>query len=268
MQRANVYAYDFSNNRIPGDPHEVLPYWRDVGTIDAFYEANMDLRAITPALNLYNAQWPLGPTREMYPPAKFVFDQEDRRGHAIDSIISGGCILSGGLVRNSVLGRACACIPAPWSKTPSFSTTAISGAMHARCAGRSSTRTSRCPKAATIGYDAGAGPEPPSRLRKRHRGRGGRPVVGGGNRAAASGRQSRDEEESTMRLRQEAVSDPIVPSLRERKRNGMMKKLRISIIALLLFCCSGFGQEVLDLFPEKPGSLVCWTESPERSAAA
>ena len=66
----------------------------------------MDLRAITPALNLYNAQWPLGPTREMYPPAKFIFDQEERRGHAIDSIISGGCILSGGLVRNSVLGRA------------------------------------------------------------------------------------------------------------------------------------------------------------------
>lgn len=106
MSRANVYAYNFSNNHIPGDPPGVLPYWRDVGTVDAFYEANMDLRSITPALNLYNAQWPLGPTREMYPPAKFVFDQKDRRGHAIDSIISGGCILSGGFVRNSVLGRA------------------------------------------------------------------------------------------------------------------------------------------------------------------
>jgi glucose-1-phosphate adenylyltransferase len=106
MQRANVYAYNFAHNHIPGDPPGVLPYWRDVGTIDAFYEANMDLRAIIPALNLYNAQWPLGPTRETYPPAKFVFDQEERRGHAIDSIISGGCILSGGLVRNSVLGRA------------------------------------------------------------------------------------------------------------------------------------------------------------------
>ncbi|HTY63098.1 MAG TPA: glucose-1-phosphate adenylyltransferase [Acidobacteriota bacterium] len=106
MQRANIYAYNFSNNRIPGDPPEVLPYWRDVGTIDAFYEANMDLRAITPDLNLYNAQWPLGPTREMHPPAKFIFDQEERRGHAINSIISGGCILSGGVVRNSVLGRS------------------------------------------------------------------------------------------------------------------------------------------------------------------
>jgi glucose-1-phosphate adenylyltransferase len=106
IHRANVYAYDFANNRIPGDPSSVLPYWRDVGTIDAFYDANMDLRSITPSLNLYNLQWPLGPTRELHPPAKFIFDQEERRGHAIDSIISSGCILSGGRVRNSVLGRS------------------------------------------------------------------------------------------------------------------------------------------------------------------
>jgi glucose-1-phosphate adenylyltransferase len=106
INRANVYAYDFGNNQIPGDPPSVRPYWRDVGSVDAFYEANMDLRAITPALNLYNTQWPLGPTREMHPPAKFIFDQDERRGHAIDSVISSGCILSGGFVRNSVLGRA------------------------------------------------------------------------------------------------------------------------------------------------------------------
>jgi len=106
IQKGNVFAYDFRENRIPGDPPSVLPYWRDVGTVDAFYEANMDLRSIIPALNLYNTQWPLGPIREMYPPAKFIFDDETRRGHAIDSIVSSGCILSGGLVRNSVLGRA------------------------------------------------------------------------------------------------------------------------------------------------------------------
>jgi glucose-1-phosphate adenylyltransferase len=106
VQRAKVYAYDFRNNRIPGDPPDVLPYWRDVGTIDAYYEANMDLRAITPTLNLYNRQWPLRSTSELHPPVKFVFDEEGRRGHAIDSIISSGCILSGGFVRNSVLGRA------------------------------------------------------------------------------------------------------------------------------------------------------------------
>ncbi len=106
VKRAKVYAYNFMDNRIPGDPDSVLPYWRDVGTIDAFYEANMDLRAVTPDLNLYNRQWPLGSTRELDPPAKFVFDQDGRRGHALDSIISSGCILSGGLVKNSVLGRA------------------------------------------------------------------------------------------------------------------------------------------------------------------
>jgi glucose-1-phosphate adenylyltransferase len=105
IKSANVYAYDFRENHIPGDPPSVLPYWRDVGTIDSFYDANMDLRAIIPALNLYNHQWPLGPTREMHPPAKFIFNEEGRRGHAIDSIISSGCILSGGLVKGSVLGR-------------------------------------------------------------------------------------------------------------------------------------------------------------------
>jgi glucose-1-phosphate adenylyltransferase len=106
VQRANVYAYDFRENRIPGDPHSVLPYWRDVGTIESYYQASMDLRSVTPALNLYNKNWPLGSTRELDPPAKFVFDQDGRRGHAIDSIISSGCILSGGFVHNSVLGRS------------------------------------------------------------------------------------------------------------------------------------------------------------------
>ena len=105
INRAKIFAYDFMNNRIPGDPSEVLPYWRDVGSIDAFYEANMDLRSVTPALNLYNPQWPLGPTREMHPPAKFVFDLDGRRGYAVDSIVSGGCIISGGAVKDSVLGR-------------------------------------------------------------------------------------------------------------------------------------------------------------------
>ncbi|HYK87728.1 MAG TPA: sugar phosphate nucleotidyltransferase, partial [Acidobacteriota bacterium] len=105
VHRGKVYAYDFQTNRIPGDPPSVAPYWRDVGTIDSYYEANMDLRDITPALNLYNRQWPLRSTSQPDPPAKFVFDNEGRRGHAVDSIISSGCILSGGLVRNSVLGR-------------------------------------------------------------------------------------------------------------------------------------------------------------------
>jgi glucose-1-phosphate adenylyltransferase len=82
-----------------------VTYWRDVGTIEAYYEANMDLRAVSPELNLYNRQWPLRTTGFPDPPAKFAFDLENRRGLAIDSVVSGGCILSGGLVRNSVLAR-------------------------------------------------------------------------------------------------------------------------------------------------------------------
>jgi glucose-1-phosphate adenylyltransferase len=102
---AQIYAYNFHTNRIPGEPADSVPYWRDVGTIDAYYEANMDLRSVTPALNLYNYEWPLRTASYPDPPAKFAFDDEDRRGHAIDSIVSGGCILSGGTVRDSILSR-------------------------------------------------------------------------------------------------------------------------------------------------------------------
>ena len=102
---APIFAYNFETNRIPGESADSLPYWRDVGTIEAFYEANMDLNQIQPALNLYNRQWPVRSTSYPDPPAKFAFDEADRRGEAIDSIVSGGCILSGGLVRQSVLGR-------------------------------------------------------------------------------------------------------------------------------------------------------------------
>jgi glucose-1-phosphate adenylyltransferase len=103
--RAEMFAYDFRTNRIPGDPPSQEPYWRDVGTIDAYYDASMDLRAVSPALNLYNRQWPLRTAGYSDPPAKFIFDEQGRRGQAINSIVSGGTILSGGMVRNSVLGR-------------------------------------------------------------------------------------------------------------------------------------------------------------------
>ncbi len=103
--RREMFAYDFTTNQIPGDPAGYGPYWRDVGTIDAYYEANLDLRAVTPALNLFNKQWPVRTVGYPDPPAKFTFDDENRRGQAIDSIVSGGCILSGGTVRNSVLAR-------------------------------------------------------------------------------------------------------------------------------------------------------------------
>jgi glucose-1-phosphate adenylyltransferase len=103
--KAEMYAYDFQTNRISGEANNGSPYWRDVGTIDAYYEANMDLRSVSPALNLYNREWPVRTTSYPDPPAKFTFDDANRRGQAIDSIVSGGCLLSGGMVRNSVVGR-------------------------------------------------------------------------------------------------------------------------------------------------------------------
>jgi glucose-1-phosphate adenylyltransferase len=78
-------------------------YWRDVGTIDAFWEANQELIGVTPELNLYDKNWPIWTLQAQQPPAKFVFDDENRRGTAIDSMVSGGCIISGATVRHSVL---------------------------------------------------------------------------------------------------------------------------------------------------------------------
>ncbi len=78
-------------------------YWRDVGTVDAFWEANMELVGLTPELNLYDKEWPIWTYQEQLPPAKFVFDYNDRRGMAVDSMVSGGCIISGAVVRRSLL---------------------------------------------------------------------------------------------------------------------------------------------------------------------
>ena len=86
-----------------GAEEEAEPYWRDVGTVDAYWEANIDLTTTTPALDMYDADWPIWTYQEQLPPAKFVFDQDDRRGMAVDSIVSGGCIISGSRVSNSVL---------------------------------------------------------------------------------------------------------------------------------------------------------------------
>lgn len=103
--RSDMYAYDFNTNVIPGDPVGFPQYWRDVGTLDAYYEASMDLRTVSPELNLYNRQWPLRTSSYFDAPAKFVFDEEGRRGMAVDSIIAGSSIVSGGFVKCSILGR-------------------------------------------------------------------------------------------------------------------------------------------------------------------
>lgn len=100
-----IFAYDFFRNVVPGELPENRGYWRDVGTIEAYFEANMDLRAVKPLLNLYNYQWPLRTAEYPQGPSKFTFDETGKRGQAINSVLSEGCILAGGEVRDSVLGR-------------------------------------------------------------------------------------------------------------------------------------------------------------------
>ena len=93
-----VYAYPFIKAK-----SEIQSYWRDVGTVDAFWEANLELIGVTPELNLYDEQWPIWTSQEQLPPAKFIFDDDQRRGMAVDSMVSGGCIISGARVRHSLL---------------------------------------------------------------------------------------------------------------------------------------------------------------------
>jgi glucose-1-phosphate adenylyltransferase len=93
VPRYRVFAHRFAESCVGSDHHK--PYWRDVGTIDAYWEANMEMTKVTPELNLYDKDWPIWTYQEQLPPAKFVFDDDDRRGMAVDSLVSGGCIISG-----------------------------------------------------------------------------------------------------------------------------------------------------------------------------
>lgn len=98
INESNVFAYSFK------DPDsESQPYWRDVGTLDSFWEANMELVTPKPQLDLYDKDWPIWTYQEQLPPAKFIFDNDERRGMAVDSTVSGGCIISGSTIRKSLL---------------------------------------------------------------------------------------------------------------------------------------------------------------------
>ncbi len=99
----NAAVYDFARNEVPGATVRDRGYWRDVGTLDAYYDAHMDLISVHPIFNLYNSEWPILTWPEPLPPAKFVFDEDDRRGHAVDSMVCAGVVISGGVARRSVL---------------------------------------------------------------------------------------------------------------------------------------------------------------------
>jgi glucose-1-phosphate adenylyltransferase len=103
VERGEAQVYDFAANEVPGATPRDRGYWRDVGTLDAFYEAHMDLISVDPVFNLYNREWPILTSHEPLPPAKFVFADDDRTGHALDSMVCAGVVVSGGEVRRSVL---------------------------------------------------------------------------------------------------------------------------------------------------------------------
>jgi len=101
IKKYRVFAHRFSDSSVNSQDGKC--YWRDVGTIDAYWEANMELTKVVPDLNMYDRDWPIWTYQEQLPPAKFVFDEEDRRGKAVDALVSGGCIISGSCVKRSLL---------------------------------------------------------------------------------------------------------------------------------------------------------------------
>jgi len=103
VERKQAQVYDFRDNVVPGATGRDLGYWRDVGTIDSFYDAHQELISVHPVFNLYNYQWPIYTTYDPLPPAKFVHGDPGRTGHAVNSIVSPGAVISGAVVENSVL---------------------------------------------------------------------------------------------------------------------------------------------------------------------
>ena len=123
-----VFVYDFASNCVPGQAEREHGYWRDVGTVDAYWEANMDLVHISPDFNLYHREWPIKTHSYQAPPAKYIFDNDERRGFATDSIVSDGCIISG--------GRLVRCVLSPYCRINSFSLVEESILMHGVNVGR------------------------------------------------------------------------------------------------------------------------------------
>ncbi len=145
-----VYAYDF----VDENKKEAL-YWRDVGTLEAYYEANMDIVSVSPVFNLYDEEWPIRTYQRQYPPAKFVFGEPGRTGTAVDSIVSSGCIVSGSMVKGSVLS--------PDVRVNSYSEidasilfSHVNIGRHCKIRRAIIDRDVHIPEGTTIGYDAGA----------------------------------------------------------------------------------------------------------------
>lgn len=143
VERGEANVYDFRDNEVPGSTDRDLGYWRDVGTLDSFYDAHMDLINVHPVFNLYNFEWPIYTEQPPYPPAKFVHQWGERVGRAVASMVSPGAVISGGLVENSivspkvkvhswahvdgaVLMEGSRSAGTPWSAAPSWTRTSSS----------------------------------------------------------------------------------------------------------------------------------------------
>jgi glucose-1-phosphate adenylyltransferase len=138
-----IFAFNF----VDENKKEAL-YWRDVGTLEAYYDANMDIVSVSPVFNLYDSEWPIRTHQRQYPPAKFVFGEPGRTGTAIDSIVSAGCIVSGSSVKNSILS--------PDVRVNSYSEVDASILRHCRIRRAILDRDVHVPEGTTIGFDAEA----------------------------------------------------------------------------------------------------------------
>ncbi|MFY9559927.1 MAG: glucose-1-phosphate adenylyltransferase [Terriglobales bacterium] len=150
LEDYRVFSFNFVDEN-----NKEAQYWRDVGTLEAYYEANMDLVSVSPVFNLYDEHWPIRTHQRQYPPAKFVFAETGRMGHAMDSLVSSGCIISGGTVQTSVIS--------PDVRINSFSEVESSILFsHANVGRRCRIRRAildrdvHIPEGTTIGYDAEA----------------------------------------------------------------------------------------------------------------
>src|SRR4030095_1229206 len=103
VESGKAAVYDFACNKLPGETERDKGYWRDVGTLDSHWEAQMDLISVHPIFNLYNREWPIHTSTGSLPPAKFVFDDDGRRGTALHSMVAAGVVISGATVRRSII---------------------------------------------------------------------------------------------------------------------------------------------------------------------
>ncbi|HEX6022401.1 MAG TPA: glucose-1-phosphate adenylyltransferase [Solirubrobacter sp.] len=175
VEQNDAQVYDFSTNEVPGATERDRGYWRDVGTIDAYYDAHMDLISVHPVFNMYNYEWPIHAWAGAIPPAKFVFDEEGRRGQALDSMVCAGVVISGGTVRRSVIS--------PLAHMHSYSLVEDSIIMHGTEIGRRAVvRRAIIDKECYIGEGVEIGVDPEKDRERFHVSEGGIVVIPKGQR--------------------------------------------------------------------------------------